>query len=131
VASDIAQESSGTAIAGRGLEVKQSRHGRGVFATRRFATGETVEVCPTLRVSDADVAGRLADYVFGSGEGDDVLLLLGFGMLYNHSAEPNVDYVQEAVDAIAFVAIRAVAPGDELTIDYGEEWWDTRGLQPD
>jgi hypothetical protein len=24
-----------------------------------------------------------------------------------------------------------VRPGEELTIDYGDEWWETRGLEPD
>jgi hypothetical protein len=24
-----------------------------------------------------------------------------------------------------------VRRGDELTIDYGDEWWETRGLEPD
>jgi SET domain-containing protein len=53
-------------------------------------------------------------------------------MLYNHSSEPNVEYVQgEEPDTITFVATQPIEPGDELTIDYGEEWWETRDLEPD
>ena len=115
-----------------GLEIKEGLYGRGVFATRHFDEGEAVEHCPTLELPENEVAGQLGDYVFGSNEGEDeVLLLLGFGMLYNHSAEPNVEYVQEEPRVIKFVAIRPVEPGDELTIDYGEEWWQTRNLEPD
>ena len=32
-----------------------------------------------------------------------MLLLLGFGMLYNHSSEPNCEYVQEEPRVITFV----------------------------
>ena len=115
-----------------GLEIKDGRYGRGVFTTRRFAKGEAVESCPTLELPGDEVVGQLGDYVFGSNESEDeVILLLGFGMLYNHSAEPNVEYVQDAPRVITFVALRPVEPGDELTIDYGEEWWATRNREPD
>jgi hypothetical protein len=121
----------GVLAAGLGLAVKHGRHGRGVFAARRFVTGEEVEVCPTVEVPDAAVVGGLGDYVFGSGHDGSALLLLGFGMLYNHSAAPNVEYVQGEETTIAFVALREIEPGEELTIDYGREWWETRGLEPD
>jgi len=32
---------------------------------------------------------------------------------------------------VTFVALRPVEPGEELTIDYGEEWWATRNREPD
>jgi hypothetical protein len=115
-----------------GLEIKEGRYGRGVFATRHFGKGEPVESCPTLELPGDQVVGQLGDYVFGSNESEDeVLLLLGFGMLYNHSSEPNLEYVQEEPRVITFIATRPVEPGDELTIDYGQEWWATRDQEPD
>jgi hypothetical protein len=116
---------------GSGLTVGHGRHGRGVFATRRFAVGDVVENCPTVQVPDADVRGRLRDYVFASVEDGAVVLALGYGMLYNHSPRPNVEYVQDEPSTITFLALRPIRPGDELTIDYGEEWWETRGREPD
>ncbi len=114
-----------------GLAVKTGRHGRGVFAARHFAEGEEVEVCPTLELPDDTITGLLGDYVFGSGNEGASLLLLGFGMLYNHDADANLEYVEAGDRLIAFLALRDIEPGEELTIDYGREWWETRGLEPD
>ncbi len=116
----------------RATEVGEGRLGRGVFATRPLKKGDTIELCPTLEVADSDVSGLLGDYVFRSGQNEEnVILMLGYGMLYNHSFEANAEYVEDEEGWIAFVALRAIAAGDEVTIDYGAEWWDTRGLTPD
>jgi SET domain-containing protein len=113
-----------------GLEVKQGRHGRGVFARRDYEPGEIVEVCPTVQVADADITGGLRDYVFSAVKERDVVLALGYGMLYNHSADPNLEYDQDDPGTITFLALRPIRRGDELTIDYGDEWWQTRGREP-
>jgi uncharacterized protein len=116
-------------IAGkRGLLVREGPRGRGVFATRSFAEGETVEVCPTVEISEG--GGDLADYLFESTNEGMFLVVLGFGMLYNHSSEPNLDYYQENEVALAFVAQRRIERGEELTISYGDEWWSARGETP-
>lgn len=116
----------------RAVRVGKSRHGRGVFATRDIAEGETIEICPTLELHESDVSGRLLDYVFDSGyDQNAVVLPLGYGMLYNHASPSNVEYVEHDEDAIAYVAKRDIARGEELTIDYGGEWWDTREQTPD
>jgi uncharacterized protein len=115
---------------GNGLKITHGPRGRGVFATRGFAEGEVIETCATVVVPDGDVTGLLNDYVFSSHTEGDVLLVLGHGMLYNHSPEPNVEYLQDDPSTMMFRTLHEVRPGDELTIDYGEEWWETRGLEP-
>ena len=112
----------------RGLVVREGPRGRGVFANRTFAEGETVEVCPTVEISEG--GGDLADYLFESTNEGMFLVVLGFGMLYNHSSEPNLDYFQENEAALAFVAQRQIDKGEELTISYGDEWWSARGETP-
>ena len=112
----------------RGLVVREGPRGRGVFANSTFAEGETVEVCPTVEISEG--GGDLADYLFESTNEGMFLVVLGFGMLYNHSSEANLDYFQGDASTLEFVAERRIDRGEELTISYGDEWWSARGETP-
>ena len=91
---------------------------------------ELVETCPTVELAGSEVTGKLGDYVYLSVKEGDVVLVLGYGMLYNHAANPNLEYLQQEPSMIAFQARRDVRQGEELTIDYGKEWWETRGRTP-
>ena len=109
------------------IRVGDTPHGRGVIATEDIAKGETIEVCPVLELTAEEANGVLTDYIVGLG--DDVegsALMLGYGSLYNHSDEPNAEYLHEADDAYSFVATRDIAAGEQVTISYGEDWWETR-----
>jgi SET domain-containing protein len=120
-----------TATDAPAIRVGSGHLGRGVFATRAIAAEETIEVCPTLELADSDVSGTLGDYVLKSAYDEDVVILMfGYGMLYNHATDPNAEY-REHADGIAFVALRALEAGEEITISYGDEWWQTRDLTPD
>jgi len=112
------------------IEVRPARHGRGVFATRRFEEGELVERCPTLEVPGSEVTGLLRDYIFDSVNDGHVVLVLGYGMLYNHSADANLEYVQDDARTVEFYALRVIERGEELTIDYDHEWWASRAVDP-
>jgi hypothetical protein len=113
-----------------GLEVREGRRGRGVFAARAFAEGEHVEVCPTVELPSDETDGLLGDYVFDSVNGNGaVVLVLGYGMLYNHSEQANLAYDQDE-RTVTFTAARAIEPDEELTIDYGTEWWRARDEDP-
>jgi SET domain-containing protein len=45
------------------------------------------------------------------------------GRYINHSCDPNAVAVLRRGN-IVFVALRAIAPGEEITLDYGEEYFD-------
>lgn len=107
------------------VEVRPSDgRGRGIFARRDFAEGELIEECPVIVVPAAEVehVGRtvLASYHFRwGGTGDDSAIALGFGSLYNHAHDPNAMYVKKyEQQTIAFVSLRAIASGEEITVSY-------------
>jgi uncharacterized protein len=110
------------------IRIGETEHGRGVIAVAEIAAGETIEVCPILELGVGDASGLLDDYIVSLGdESGGSALLLGYGSLYNHSEEPNAEYVVESDDAYSFVALRDIAGGEQITITYGAEWWATRG----
>jgi hypothetical protein len=114
-----------------GIRIKESPHGRGVYADRDFAAGETIEICPTLELDDSATGGLPRDYVLRSNlDPDNSVLMLGYGSLYNHSYEPSAEYVQHTDYSLEFVATRDIPAGEEITIDYGKEWWESRELEP-
>ncbi len=98
--------------------------GRGVVALRAFAQGELVERAPVIALSLEDrariTASELAHYYFEWGEDDEAAaIVLGYGSLYNHSFSPNLGYeFREAELAVEFVALRDIAAGEELAINY-------------
>jgi uncharacterized protein len=96
--------------------------GRGVFARREIAKGEVFERVPLLIMTSDEYAKGLSnsplkDYCFAWGD-DQVVLALGYGSLYNHSYKPNARYEDVGTATKAFVALRAIAKGEEITINY-------------
>jgi SET domain-containing protein len=53
-------------------------------------------------------------------------VVLGYASLVNHSTTPNCDTVRH-IEALAhdLIALRPIASGEELTIDYGMALWFT------
>jgi SET domain-containing protein len=116
------------------------RRGRGVVADEPIAKGELVERSPVLVIPHADRAAADATiaftYVF-MWEHDTVeedlykhegraAIALGFTSLLNHSYTPNCEFIRHIDDlVIDLVALRAIEPGEELTIDYQMTLWFT------
>jgi hypothetical protein len=101
------------------VEVKRIRgKGRGVFARRTIAAGTVIEEVPVLSLPADDVeATALAGHCFLWGRGT-VALPLGYGALYNHSYAPNAEYVDRTPQTKLFRAVRDIAAGEEITINY-------------
>ena len=111
--------------------VKDSNiHGHGVFAILPIAKDETIERCTYLVIDDDDLqeANRLNDYLFDSpGAKGDYLLMMGHGMLYNHSDEANASWeIDDDNRFVRFYATKDIAAGQEIVHDYGSDYWDTR-----
>ncbi len=91
---------------------KSSIHGTGLFATTSIKEGTLLGYCRTRKTKTS------SDYTLWLESGPvDVTCRLKY---INHSSTPNVAYY----DDLSVVALTDLAPGDELTHHYGEEWED-------
>jgi SET domain-containing protein len=99
-------------------------HGRGVFTSQDIEKGDVVEVCHVLVLEQHDAERiektTLKDYVFWWGEsGIESCLVLGLGMLYNHSSDPNLTVERDFENLqICFRATRDISSHEELTHSY-------------
>ena len=95
--------------------------GRGIFTSALIPASGIVELAPVIELTAADRerihATGLHDYYFIWGAG--AAIALGYGSLYNHSPSPNLDYeLDYDFGQIRFSALRDIAAGEELLIDY-------------
>src|SRR4051794_15654032 len=105
------------------IEVKRVKgKGRGVFARHLIRKGELIERVPMLVMPIGESKGGsvVSDYCFAWGRGT-VALALGYGSLYNHSFRPNARYDDVGPQTKEFKALRAIQPGEEITVNYNGE----------
>ena len=110
------------------LFVKRIRGmGRGVFTSRRSPKGAVIEVCPVLILEAKDYHAIrdtvLWRYVYSWGKNDEqAAIALGYGSLYNHSANPNAEFNKHKRSGTVIIrAIRDIAAGEQIFINYS---WD-------
>jgi SET domain-containing protein len=108
------------------IEVTQIKgKGRGVFARRLIKDGEVIERVPVLvlPVGESRTPSGptpMSGYCFDWGRGT-VAVALGYGSLYNHSYQPNARYDDERGQIKVFRAIRDIARGEEIVVNYNGE----------
>lgn len=110
--------------------------GRGVFAKAPIQEGECIEQCPVVALSDKKDRDRLrktglVNYYFLWGDKrDHAAICLGWGAVYNHSFTPNARYEKHMEDLrMDFFALREIAPGEEITVNYNGDPADTTPLR--
>jgi uncharacterized protein len=96
-------------------------HSVGVFATTRIRKGARVVEYRGSRITPEE-ADRLYDsaprtYLYGLEDGKTVIDGEGLGAYLNHSCDPNCE-VDEIKDRVWILALRDIAPGEELVWDY-------------
>ncbi|MDT8861412.1 SET domain-containing protein [Alkalihalobacillus sp. MEB130] len=112
------------------IEVKRSElsdgeFNRGVFATRDIAKGELIHEAPVLPYpNEQDILIEhtvLADYVYEYGINHGAIVL-GYGMLFNHSYTPNANYeINFDNHTFSYYAFRDIKLGEEILINYNGE----------
>lgn len=111
------------------IYIQESRlGGRGVFAGRTFHPGDVIEICPTLTSEGERWGSATADYVFGGvHKPTHSVLVLGYGSLYNHSDDPNAEHSLSELDGLmTYTAKRTIKKGEEITVYYGNDWFESR-----
>ena len=96
--------------------------GRGVVALRTFRAGSVLERAPVLVVPRAQLAPlrgtKLDDYWFWWDETHNACAL-GWASLYNHACPANATFqLDRAGEVLVITAVRDIAPGTEVTINY-------------
>jgi hypothetical protein len=108
------------------------RKGRAVVAAAPIAAGELLETAPTGeldgRDTDAIAGTTLEDYSFAHpADPEGGLLVFGISSLVNHADRPNTETAPRLGDGIGWMvelrALRAIAPGEELTRRYPRGAW--------
>ena len=111
---------------------KTHSKGRGVFTKEKIAGNTVIEESPVIVMSAEDRVHidktLLHDYIFAWGKNEDqCCMALGFIPIYNHSYTSNCEYFMDfEEDMIQVKTVRAIAPGEELTINYNGDWNDKK-----
>ncbi|PID15636.1 SET domain-containing protein-lysine N-methyltransferase [Sporosarcina sp. P34] len=109
------------------IEIKLSPIGegefnRGVFATCDIKKGQLLHEAPVIPYPNEQhqhiEKTVLSDYAFEYGENHSAVLL-GYGMLFNHSYEPNATYdINFDHHTFDFSAYKDIKAGEEILINY-------------
>jgi hypothetical protein len=108
--------------------------GRCVRAAIDLKRGALIEVAPVLLIKNKHMGGPFAsDYPFQWSRGVSALPL-GFGVIYNHSYDPNAVYYQDHdANVMRYETRRAIKRGEEITINYNGDptdqspvWFDVK-----
>lgn len=117
------------------IEVRLSDvHFRGVFAKTTIAKDQIIEECPLVPLSNRSRYHNdptIINYVYANKNCDCTeckthgfiyYMTLGYGMLYNHSENPNAQWHFDYKNLIAkLIATTEINRSDEIFISYGNE----------
>jgi len=110
------------------FRIGRSSAGLGLFAVRPIAKQQCIVAYSGARIATAEAARRErrgAKYMFeiDSRWTVDGSSRRNLGRYANHSCRPNAEAVLRK-GKIVLVAVRDIAPGDEITYDYGEDYFE-------
>jgi SET domain-containing protein len=105
-----------------GLIIRSSAiHAAGCYTMSPVRKGTHIVEYTGPRISKEEADEKYATspttYLFGVGDGSMVIDGHGTAMFINHSCDPNCE-TEEIEGKVWIIALRNIAPGEELTYDY-------------
>lgn len=116
--------------------------GNGIFSTSKLHESSIIELSVAIYVRYSHIyESDLEDYIFATTDDSYGMVLLGLASLLNHNPLNNAEYYSEgnyaddvpsqvrgleAYTVCSLSASRAIEGGDEIFINYGEEWFENR-----
>lgn len=107
--------------------VKRSSAGLGLFAQKAFKKGDRIIEYTGERITHDEANRRGGRYLFILNKKViiDGKKHANTARYINHACKPNAEAVYyEEDDAVFIEAKKAIAIGDEITYNYGKEYWD-------
>ena len=125
----IAKESLGKNWSKIGIG-KSKIEGNGVFAIKNIKRDELIEEAPYIVVSKELLQYQnISDYLFMIND-EFCAVVFGYGSIYNHSNSPNVRCaIDYSGNKVKYYAKNSIKAGEELTITYGDDWFQERMIQ--
>jgi len=116
----------------KGIEIRKSSiQGYGVFATHAIKQGEIIEECYMLIMPEETIGLKNYTFVYSDNAEDKRrALALGYGSLYNHADSPNAMVkLDRDNQLVVFIAKQNIAKNAEVLVDYGQDWFISRGVK--
>ncbi len=113
----------------RSFRVGRSSAGLGLFATKPIAKAAAIVTYRGRRIPTAEAheceRRTGAKYMFEINRQwtIDGSSRKNLGRYINHSCRPNAEAVLRT-GKMVFIALRGIAPGEEITLDYGRDYFD-------
>ncbi len=112
------------------VRVKRSATGKGLFAEEAIPKGACIIEYIGVLVSEEEAAGDNGKYLFEVGKNKTINgnIKANTARYINHSCVPNCE--ADGPEGKVYIwALRNIQAGEELTYDYGEEYFD-RHIKP-
>lgn len=98
--------------------------GRGVFTSEEIEVDCVIELCPLIIIPKKEVTlihkTVLHDYYYViPNDSGDVCFPLGYGLIYNHSPNPNAEiFINLETNYFEVHCIRKIEIGEEIFVNY-------------
>lgn len=104
--------------------------GMGVVANEDIESGAFVEVAPVIVCKNNAISSDDEVFKYAISWGDGLAMSLGWTMMYNHSDHNNCEFSINIHDGLlAILTIREIKKGEQLTVNYGPNWFSSRGIE--